>query len=113
MLTVLVEISLSHFVARGGTFVNNIVAQVRHNNQNHKLVDRKWKAATPGGSACALRPWTERSEGSGSSHALGKASAWNVDQRCHSTFHLPYFRKKKIPIALSSIVPKEKRDRNR
>ena len=22
----------------------------RHNNQNNKLVDRKWKAATPGGS---------------------------------------------------------------
>ncbi len=30
--------------------------------------------ATPGGSACALRPWTKRSEGSGSSDALRKAS---------------------------------------
>ena len=52
------------------------------------VVDRKWKATTPGGSACALRPWTERSEGSGSSHALRKACAWNVDQRFLSTTHL-------------------------
>ena len=48
-------------------------------------MDWSGRRSTPGGSACALRPWTERSEGSGSSHALRKA--YRLERKSRSTYY--------------------------
>jgi hypothetical protein len=47
---------------------------------NNRLVDRSGRRLTPGGLALQARPWTERSEGSGSANDLPKAIAWSGNQ---------------------------------